>query len=65
MHKSFKKAGTEIICQSFNLLNEVGSLFLAFWNTCTASWQKKFTFAISPPDEFLVCILLGWRWCMN
>ena len=40
-----------------NSLNEVGSLF-AFWTMCTMLVLKKFTFAISSADEFLVS---RWR----
>ena len=27
---------------------------IVFSSACTMSWQRKFTFAISSPDEFLV-----------
>jgi len=58
-----KKACTEIIPSisllPFNLLYEVGYIFV-FESTCTYDVVvKKFTFAISSPDEFLVIIFIG------
>ena len=37
-------------------LNEVGSLFLVFWSAYVRYRRKKFTFAISSPDEFLFAL---------
>ena len=62
----FKTSCAVLAYLSFNLLNEVGlSLFRYFevgLRVCDIV-VKKFTFAISSPDEFLFLLFLSlWRW---
>ena len=64
----FKTSCAVLAYLSSNLLNEVGlglSLFRYFevgLRVCDIV-VKKFTFAISSPDEFLYCLLLCFIYC--